>query len=182
MIALNEEAFIGKCLRRVKPYVDEIIVVDGGSTDRTVEIARRHGAKIHHHKWPGHFAKQRNRSLKYATGEWIVQVDPDETWSFPLLKKLRQLVRDAGQVDMFIFRERHYIDKRFSTETKQLKLFRNNGQIKFQNRLHEQPVGWKFAGYPPNLLVYHYKTSSRQAEQNKRYDRIGKLRKPRKTS
>ena len=68
MIVKDEERFLPQCLNSVKGYVDEIIVVDTGSTDRTVDIAKRYGAKIYHHPWENDFSKHRNLSISNATG------------------------------------------------------------------------------------------------------------------
>lgn len=78
MIVKNEEKFLDNCLNSVKALADEIIIVDTGSTDRTVEIARSHGAKVYFHEWENDFSKARNYSLSYATKEWIFVIDADE--------------------------------------------------------------------------------------------------------
>ena len=78
MIVKDEEKFLPQCLDSIKDVVDEMIIVDTGSTDRTVEIAESYGAKVYHHPWQGSFSEARNHSLKYATCEWILQIDADE--------------------------------------------------------------------------------------------------------
>ncbi|MBN1381299.1 MAG: glycosyltransferase [Deltaproteobacteria bacterium] len=87
MIVRNEEACLGRCLDSVRHCVDEMIVVDTGSTDRTVEIAKKYGAKVFYHPWENDFSKHRNQSLSYATGDWILQLDADE-----------ELFADAGPI------------------------------------------------------------------------------------
>ena len=78
MIVKNEEDCLGRCLKSVCDHVDEIIIVDTGSTDGTVEIAKSYGARIYHHPWENDFSKHRNQSLSYATGDWIFILDADE--------------------------------------------------------------------------------------------------------
>ena len=78
MIVMNEERFLGQCLSSVKDIADEIIVIDTGSTDRTVEIAREHGAQVGHFEWCNDFAAARNASIAPATGDWILFLDADE--------------------------------------------------------------------------------------------------------
>ena len=72
MIVKNEEENLPRCLDSVRDVVDEIVIVDTGSTDRTVEIAESYGAKVFYHPWEGSFSKARNYSLKYATCDWIL--------------------------------------------------------------------------------------------------------------
>lgn len=76
LITCNEAANIRACLESVA-WADEIIVVDSGSTDDTVAIAAKAGARVYRHDWPG-FGPQKNRALGYATGDWILSIDADE--------------------------------------------------------------------------------------------------------
>jgi tetratricopeptide (TPR) repeat protein len=78
MIVKNEEEQLPRCLASAKPLVDEMIVIDTGSTDRTVEIAKSFGASVHHHAWEGDFSKARNISMGYADADWIFILDADE--------------------------------------------------------------------------------------------------------
>jgi glycosyltransferase involved in cell wall biosynthesis/Tfp pilus assembly protein PilF len=78
MIVRNEEEHLDRCLASVRGIADELIVVDTGSTDRTVEIARAHGARVYHFKWCDDFAAARNVSLQHATAEWCLHLDADE--------------------------------------------------------------------------------------------------------
>lgn len=78
MIVKNEGEFLEQCLTSVRDIADEIILVDTGSTDRTVEIAQTFGCKVFHQEWEGDFSKHRNYSLEQATGDWILIIDADE--------------------------------------------------------------------------------------------------------
>ena len=78
MIVKNEEQNLRGCLESVKPFVDEIIIVDTGSTDGTIAIAKEFEAKIISFQWTEHFSEARNESLKHATGNWIFCLDADE--------------------------------------------------------------------------------------------------------
>ena len=78
MIVKDEEAMIARCLQAARDAVDEIIVVDTGSTDRTVEIAESLGARVLHHEWDGDFSAARNVSFEAATGDWVMYLDADE--------------------------------------------------------------------------------------------------------
>src|SRR5438477_1397555 len=91
IITCNEEANIGRTLESVKPLVadgkGEIIIVDSGSTDRTVEIAKSFGAKVFVEEWKG-FAAQKNSAIDKATGDWILTLDADEEVDSELIAEL----------------------------------------------------------------------------------------------
>ncbi len=74
----NEEEMLPGCLDSLRDWVDEIIIVDTGSTDRTLEIAAQYGAKVFHHPWEDSFSKARNHTLEHATCDWILIIDADE--------------------------------------------------------------------------------------------------------
>ena len=76
IITKNEEASIGKCLDSIS-WVDEIIVLDSGSTDKTVKISKSYGAKVYTQSWKG-FGFQKNKALNLATKKWILSIDADE--------------------------------------------------------------------------------------------------------
>ncbi|MDE3076948.1 MAG: glycosyltransferase family 2 protein, partial [Chloroflexota bacterium] len=78
LIVKNEEANLGRCLRSLKGKVDEVIVVDTGSTDGTVEIARQGGARVAYFPWCDDFSAARNESLKLAASDFIIWIDADE--------------------------------------------------------------------------------------------------------
>jgi glycosyltransferase involved in cell wall biosynthesis len=92
MIVKNEENNIRRALMTVKPVVDEMIVVDTGSTDRTKDIAQELGAKVYDFPWTDSFAEARNYSLSKATGDWILILDADEVISPSDHEKLRKLI------------------------------------------------------------------------------------------
>ncbi len=74
----NEEEMLSGCLDSLRDWVDEIVVVDTGSTDKTVEIAHSYGAKIYHHPWENSFSEARNHTLEHAACDWILVIDADE--------------------------------------------------------------------------------------------------------
>jgi glycosyltransferase involved in cell wall biosynthesis len=99
IITFNEEANLGRTLESVKPLVTdgkgEIIVVDSGSTDRTVEIAKSYGAKVFVEEWKG-YAAQKNSAIDRASGEWIFSLDADEKIDSELIQELTGQVVDEG--------------------------------------------------------------------------------------
>jgi len=90
MIVRDEEQVLARCLKSVQGVADELIVVDTGSTDGTVAIAEKFGAKIFHFEWCDDFSAARNESLRHATGHWILQMDADEELKKASLSPLRK--------------------------------------------------------------------------------------------
>ncbi len=107
LIVQNEEARLPAALDSVS-FCDEVIVVDGGSSDRTVEVARRAQATVIENPWPG-YAIQRNVALDAATGKWVLEIDADERISPRLRASIRALLADPPpSVDMAVFPLRNH--------------------------------------------------------------------------
>lgn len=141
MIAKNEEQFIGDCLASVRGVVDEIILVDTGSTDRTVEIAESYGAKIFHLPWQGDFATARNESLKHATGDWILVLDADETIPVEGHAELRAALRYKENVGYALVIENLLGDEGTEYQTALIfRLFQNRPDIRYEGIIHEQAM------------------------------------------
>jgi len=92
IITKNEEASVSRCLKSIR-FADEIIVVDSGSTDRTVAVAREHGARVFVEEWKG-YTQQKNSALEKANGEWVVSLDADEEFSAAAQEDIRRLIRE----------------------------------------------------------------------------------------
>src|SRR4051794_3984801 len=91
MIVRDNAGTIIPCLESIRPWVDEMIVVDTGSTDGTAEIAERMGAKVFQFPWIDDFSAARNESLRHAQGTWLFWMDSDDTISPENGRKLREL-------------------------------------------------------------------------------------------
>ncbi len=110
MIVKNEEKFLEACLNSVTELVDEIIIVDTGSTDATKEIAQRFTDNVFDFVWCDDFSAARNESLKHATGEWVLVLDADETIAAEDVAKMRRLIEDATEnVGGFVLTQRNYV-------------------------------------------------------------------------
>lgn len=104
VITKNEEGQIARCLNSV-PFANQKVVVDSGSSDRTVEIAKGLGAQVvQTSDWPG-FGPQKNRALEWARGDWVLSLDADEYLSAPLQEEIRQVLESADS-DAFRFPRR----------------------------------------------------------------------------
>lgn len=106
IIAFNEEAHIAECIRSA-PFADEIIVVDSGSTDRTVAIAQELGAKVYYNKMTS-FSEQRNVALDHATADWVLFLDADERISPELGRTIQGLMSSTPGYTGFKLPRRSY--------------------------------------------------------------------------
>lgn len=105
MIVKNEEDVIGRCLECVKDIVDEIIIVDTGSTDSTIEIVKKYTPKIYHFKWVDDFSKARNYAFSKATQDYIMWLDADDILFENDRIHLKQLKNDlAPSIDMVMMK------------------------------------------------------------------------------
>jgi glycosyltransferase involved in cell wall biosynthesis len=92
VIVRDEEHCLARCLESVAPIADELVVLDSGSTDKTVAIARSFGARVEVTDWPG-YGPQKNRALALARGEWILSIDADERVTLELAAEIQTVVR-----------------------------------------------------------------------------------------
>ena len=140
MIVRDEEEMLPRCLAAVAPAVDEIVIVDTGSVDRTVEIAHEFGARVIHREWTGSFSEARNVSFEAATGDWLMYLDADEVLVADDVKRLRAL---TGRIwkEAFYLVETSYtgdVEDGSAVTNSALRIFRNRPHYRFEGRLHEQ--------------------------------------------
>lgn len=163
MIVKNEERFLERCLRSAAGAVDEINVVDTGSTDGTLEIARRFGARIEEHPWTDDFADARNKSLAMATKRWILQLDADEELCDESLAELRALKHAPAELTAVLVRCENLSDGNRAAGTVShaiTRIFPNDPRIRFRGRIHEFPavdgLPTAIAAVPSNIRIRHY--------------------------
>lgn len=145
MIVKNEEKFLHDCIRSVVGLVDEIILVDTGSVDNTIKIAKEFGARIHQFEWVNDFSKARNESIKYARGKWILYLDADERLSdinhCKLRNYLESLNATTAGIDCIIESEvtKTNGEKEIQRGT-YTRIFRNYIYpfVRFEGKVHEQ--------------------------------------------
>ncbi|MDA0267224.1 MAG: tetratricopeptide repeat protein [Cyanobacteria bacterium] len=143
MIVKDEAAQLPQALHSVSAHVDEMIVVDTGSTDATVTVAEAAGAQVFAYEWTNDFAAARNAALGYATGDWILVLDADErlTPAGQTLLKQIQAGKPLGGVDLasilMVTVIRHELGAEQSPYSAVSRLFRNHADIRFNRPYHE---------------------------------------------
>jgi len=131
VLTLNEEIFIEDCLRHVEPYVDWLLVSDGGSTDATVDIARRIAGHVLIRPFSGSFAEERNVAHEHVPPHinWVLQVDADERFNLEFLQKIRDIIAQ-NTVDCFRFprvnTDKTYIRKLINKQDYQVRLYKRS--------------------------------------------------------
>ncbi len=138
MIVKNEEKNLTRCLQSARELVDQIVVVDTGSTDRTVEIARRFGAEVYHFRWCDDFAAARNEALKYARGDWVLQLDADHELQWTPDFNLKETLQNSDFLG-FVFSEKSLIQGREVASLNRLLLFKNIPGLEYRGKIHESP-------------------------------------------
>ena len=143
VITKNEEKNIGKWLQEMSAIADEMIVVDTGSTDNTVNMAKRAGAKVYHFKWINDFAAAKNHAIEQATGDWILFLDADEYFSDETKHNVRNLLKEHHKnkkvgsircrlINIDIDNKNKIVDAMV-----QVRIFRNIPQIRYRGKVHE---------------------------------------------
>jgi GT2 family glycosyltransferase/tetratricopeptide (TPR) repeat protein/glycosyltransferase involved in cell wall biosynthesis len=136
LIAKNEERFLLQCLRSVRAVASQIVVVDTGSTDRTIDIARECGAEVHSFAWCDDFSAARNAALEHATGDWVLIIDADEELMPEQAEIIAREIRAAAVMGYRL----PIIDRGREQEGCSYvpRLFRNAPGLFFVGRIHEQ--------------------------------------------
>lgn len=140
MIVRNEEQQIGKCLASVQEAVDEMIIVDTGSTDQTMQICEALGASVYRFPWNGSFADARNYGLKFATGDWILWLDADEEVDGNDKHRLRNVLTEVSLSICNIHLINYYGEEVHPDKVLTVahpRLFRNGRGFKFIGNIHE---------------------------------------------
>ncbi|MBC6432619.1 tetratricopeptide repeat protein [Nostoc sp. HG1] len=177
MIVKNEAATLPKCLSSVRKVVDEMVVLDTGSIDRTPNIAQQLGAKVYHFKWCNDFSAARNAALKYVTGDWILVLDADETLTPAIVPQLREAI--ARDEYLLINLVRHEIGAEQSPYSLVSRLFRNHPDIRFDRPYHAlvddsvsaiitKEPHWQ-VGYLPGVALLHTGYQKSAIAQNNKY-------------
>ena len=140
LIARNEAKNLPRCLESVRGVVDEIVLVDTGSTDDTVAVAEGHGARVFHLPWADDFAAARNEAVRHARGRWILALDADEALTPEARRALRGLLADERFMAFLLNIRSPLKDARGQAAVINAwpRLFRNRPDIRYEGRVHEQ--------------------------------------------
>ena len=139
MIVKNEAENLPHCLEPIKDVFDQIVIVDTGSSDNTVEVAKSYGTEVHYFEWIDDFSAARNESLKYATGDYIFFLDGDDRMEHAEALKLKELITPEKDVAFYCLLFCYEASGQ-DTETFQLRLFPNLPGVEFEGLVHEQVV------------------------------------------
>lgn len=179
MILKNEEKNLSACLESVKDFVQEMIIVDTGSTDNTVIIAEQYGAKVYHFEWVNDFSKARNYGLQFVTKEWVLVLDGDERLNPFLFKDIDKKLNDPDVLVINTLREE--IGASQSPYSLVSRLFRYHPEIIFNHpyhsmiddsvlKLNEKEPHWKTV--TANVIgIYHYGYTQEAITSLNKFDR-----------
>jgi len=173
MIVKNEEKLLPTCLESIRDYVDEIVIVDTGSTDRTISIAKSFGARVYHHPWEKHFSKHRNQSMEYANGDWLFIIDADEE----LIQSEKTAIHKELEVDDSIDSVMIRVECASPSgvvQSNSMRFVRNRRNIRYKGRIHNYLVGQKKAVFS-NIRLFHHGYNLGEAVDRQKFKRTTEL-------
>lgn len=142
VLTKNNESTIHNCLGALKNAVDEIVVVDTGSTDKTIDIVKSFGIDVHRFEWVDDFSKARNFALSLSSSDWVIAVDSDEylvTPDVPAIRQVAGIYSDYPDPVVVLCIQLNYVNGRVGMNGP-ARMFKNDGKINWSRRIHEYPV------------------------------------------
>lgn len=165
LATFNEEENLAACLDSVKELADEIVIVDGRSTDRTVDIVKQYGGKVKITNNPPIFHINKQKAINMATKDWVLQLDADERVTRELTKEIKErITHNSSQVNGYWIPRKNWFLGRFLMKggvypDYTLRLYRRGKGRLPQKSVHEQAVIEGEAGYLKNPLIHMADTS-----------------------
>lgn len=161
--ALNAQDTIEKALKSVK-WADEIVVVDDGSSDKTVQIAKKYTNKIFHHKSAGYVEPARNFAISKTSGDWVLILDTDEEITESLVNKLRNIVDNTKEIDYVEIPRKNIIFGKWMKASMwwpdyNIRFFKK-GRVWWEEKIHRDPKvngeGLKLSEEENYAIVHHH--------------------------
>ncbi|MEC4891673.1 MAG: tetratricopeptide repeat protein [Oscillatoria sp. PMC 1051.18] len=182
-IVKNEEKNLPKCLLSVKELIDEIVILDTGSSDRTVEVAKSFGAKLSHFQWCNDFAVARNEALNYVETEWVLVLDADEVLEPKIIPQIKQAIKNPDYLVINLLRQE--IGAKQSPYSLISRLFRRHPAVRFSrpyhaiiddsvNQLLQQENHWQIVSLP-EVAILHYGYQQTAIASQDKYNRAQKI-------
>jgi glycosyltransferase involved in cell wall biosynthesis len=179
IITLNEERNLTRCLKSVAPLVDEILVIDSGSTDATLDIAGKFGARVLHQDWLG-YVSQKNFALDHAAHSWVLSIDADEEISPELAASIARLKANPAanspgapngyEVSRIVFYRGRWIRHGDWYPDRLVRLFRRTEARFSGGRVHEKlELRGEHPILPGHLHHFTYENASDRADRCARY-------------
>lgn len=160
LATFNEEKNLPDCLESVKDFANEIVIVDGSSSDETVKIAKDYGAKIKETSNPIMFHINKQKAIDMATSDWILQLDADERVTQELKKEIIKILNsDNNEINGYWIPRKNWFLGRFLTKgglypDYMLRLYKNGKGKLPQKNVHEQAIVEGEVGYLKNPLIH----------------------------
>ncbi|MGL4875952.1 MAG: glycosyltransferase [Clostridium sp.] len=179
IISKNEENLIRECIESAKDIASEIIVLDTGSKDRTIEIAKEYGAKVYNEEFYYDFANLRNKCIQKATKDWILFLDCDEVLEDS--KKVLDILDEVSNEVAISLRIGSYLDEVRRSEDNIIRLFRRDENIKFEGRIYETVEESIKKNYSEDKIKYssikikHYGSDKEKVDLNRKINRNLKI-------
>lgn len=177
ILTKNEESNIVEVIDNAKKLTDDILIIDSGSIDKTVEFAKANGAKVVYRAWDSDFAAQRNFALEHVNTNWVMYLDADERMSDELVESIKKVLSKNNQAMYCFIRRNSAFGKDFKYGVlgpdSVVRLF-PKGKVKWQDKVHERPVGdlpvVTLDGY---IKHYTYKDFDQYISKMNQYSTIG---------
>lgn len=162
ILTCNEEDNIVSVVKNAKKCTDEVVVIDSGSTDRTVELAKEYGAKVAFRAWTNDFSAQRNFALEQTDADWVLYLDADERLNDEVIAEVKKIISGKGRDQQYSFERKSVaFGTKFSHGVLKpdhvLRMFPRD-QVKWVNKVHEHPeCGLSIKALPGHIEHYTYK-------------------------
>lgn len=172
VLSYNSEKKIARCLQSLAGWADEIIVVDGLSTDKTIEIARAYGARVYSHSFLGAFSEERNFGIEKAKNEWVLQLDSDEVVTEEFKNKCNSIL-PTTQCSAFKFLRRNFFlghEFKFGGWYHWSQHLLQKGCAHYEGKVHERMiVQGEVGAIDADILHFPFESISEFVERQNRY-------------